>query len=262
VWYSFVATATDHSITVDPSDSLSVVIELHENDCSGTNLVTCLEGDNFGTVEQMDATGLTIGTTYYVRIYDWYAGSPNSTAFTICLTGPGCTANAGTLTADATEVCIVAHAADISATPNGDAVVPAGFEVLYLLATGAQQSILQSSGSPDFTVLSTGAYSVHTLVYDPLTFDTANIDLGISSIVDVGSFFIQGGGATCGGLDMAGASIDVIDCPCPAFAGTLTSDDTLVCLVAISELISATPDGNASVPPGFTTLYLLTALSW
>lgn len=259
VWYSFVATATEHTIIVDPSDQLSVVIELHADDCTGLNLVNCLEGENFGTLEQMDATGLTIGTTYYVRIYDWYAGTPNSTAFTICLLGPGgCTADAGTLTATDDEVCFDGVQADIEAQPNGDAVVPTGYSAFYLLSTEPGGVIWQLSASPLFTVTALGSYGIHTLVIDTLTFDTTSIDFGVSTIADVNALLVPGGGTICGSVDEPGAAIDVIDCPaCDAVAGTLTPDETEVCLVDGSATISATPDGNSTVPSGFTTAYLL-----
>lgn len=44
---------------------------------------------------------------------------------------------------------------------------------------------------------------------------------------------------------------------CDAAAGSLTADDAEVCFVGSSTTISATPVGDAVVPPGFTTAFLL-----
>ena len=42
--------------------------------------------------EVINATGLTIGSVYYVRVYDWYSGAPPTTTFTICVTTPSANA--------------------------------------------------------------------------------------------------------------------------------------------------------------------------
>jgi len=259
VWFSFVASATDHSILVDPSDQLSVVIEVHEGDCSGSNLVECLEGDNFGTPEQLDATGLTIGSTYYIRIYDWYAGVPVSTTFDICVVGPtDCLADAGTLATLNPEICFTGTNR-VVAQPNGDAVVPPEYNTIYLLTVAPGSVIMQMAGVPEFDVTAVGSYTVHTLVYDPATLDTASIVLGSTTAQDVAAVLLQGGGTVCGSLDLIGVTIDAIIClPCDADAGTITADEAEVCLVAGSAMISATPDGNSVVPFGYGMVYVLT----
>jgi hypothetical protein len=39
----------------------------------------------------MNATGLTVGSTYLVRVYDYYAVVPATTTFNICVTGAATT---------------------------------------------------------------------------------------------------------------------------------------------------------------------------
>src|SRR5690606_17540365 len=90
---------------------------------------------------------------------------------------PTCDADAGTLTADNAELCLENGEAIVSATPNGDAVVPAGYETAYVLTEGAGLVIVQTATTPSFTVTAVGACRIHTLVYDPATLDLGTITL-------------------------------------------------------------------------------------
>ncbi|HMC96802.1 MAG TPA: hypothetical protein VKG92_04075, partial [Flavobacteriales bacterium] len=260
VWYSFVATAADHSIIVAPSAEFDAVIELRDGDCAGSSVLVCQDQEVAGVGEQLDATGLTIGSTYFVRVYDWLAGLPVTTTFTICVVGPApCEADAGTIVADASPVCLVAGSADISATPSGNSIVPAGYSTLYVLTQGAGLVIVGMDTVPAFTVSTADSYTIHTLVYDSLTLDTGIVEIGVTTAADVNALLIQGGGAICASLDLAGAPVTVQECiTCDADAGTITADEAEVCLVDGSATISATPDGNANVPTGFLTIYALT----
>lgn len=84
VWYSFVATDTSHIITVDGASNMDAVIDLREGACNGTNIACADATDNDG-IEVLTATGLTINSTYYIRIYDYDSGGGD---FTICVTTP------------------------------------------------------------------------------------------------------------------------------------------------------------------------------
>ncbi|MBL0071580.1 MAG: hypothetical protein IPP34_07140 [Bacteroidetes bacterium] len=59
----------------------------------------------------------------------------------------------------------------ISATANGNAFVPAGYQTIYVLTSGAGLVIEQVNATPSFTVTASGNYTIHTLVYDPATLD-------------------------------------------------------------------------------------------
>lgn len=86
VWYKFTATATTHTITLTPSSGLDAVLALYGT-CSGTQLGCSDNGGGPGGVEKIIKTGLSIGTTYYVRIYPYGSSSPSTTTFSICVTG-------------------------------------------------------------------------------------------------------------------------------------------------------------------------------
>ncbi|HMG15878.1 MAG TPA: choice-of-anchor D domain-containing protein, partial [Saprospiraceae bacterium] len=86
VWYSFVASSTSHIITVVGASPLDVIIDLRSGACNGTAL-SCADATASGGTEALIATGLTIGATYYVRVYGYDSGSGYGT-FTICVTTP------------------------------------------------------------------------------------------------------------------------------------------------------------------------------
>ncbi len=170
-----------------------------------------------------------------------------------------CDANAGALIADATPVCLVAGSATISATPDGNAVVPTGYETLFVLTQGPGLVIVGASITPSFDVTLADSYTIHTLVYDPTTLDLSGVVLGTTTGFDVNALLIQGGGSICASLDVVGALIEVSECVvCDADAGTLTADETPVCLFGGSAQVGATPNGDAVVPVGYETAFVLT----
>jgi len=87
VWYKFVALATSHTITVVGSSGFDAVVELRSGACMGTNMLCVDETASNGT-EILNATGLTVGSTYLVRVYHYWSSVPTNTTFTICITTP------------------------------------------------------------------------------------------------------------------------------------------------------------------------------
>jgi hypothetical protein len=171
-----------------------------------------------------------------------------------------CEADAGTLTAGA-EPCLDAGEAALFANPNGNAVVPPGFEVLYVLTSGSGLVIVDVNADPAFSVNAEGLYTIHTLVYDPNTLDLGIVEIGVTTGFDVNNLLVQGGGEVCASLDVAGAAFNVSTCqePCDAFAGTLGGPDFVPCLEPGGTVdVFAIPGGDAVVPDGFEVLYVLT----
>ncbi|MBK7942570.1 MAG: T9SS type A sorting domain-containing protein [Flavobacteriales bacterium] len=167
--------------------------------------------------------------------------------------------NAGTLTAVADEVCFEEGTVTIAAAPNGDLVVPAGYQVLYVLTQGASLVIQNLSPTPDFAVSAIGTYTIHTLVYDPATLDLSIVQLGVTTGFDVNGLLVQGGGSICASLDVTGAVITTVECPleCLADAGTL-SGGASICGDGNAVTLTATLNGDANVPAGYQTVYVLT----
>lgn len=84
VWYSFVATAVDHTVTlsnvVNLNDGFStdMGMAIYSGNCGGLTLVNTSDPDI------MEVTGLTVGDTYYLRVYGWNASS-DPMSFDICV---------------------------------------------------------------------------------------------------------------------------------------------------------------------------------
>lgn len=88
VWYTFKATATSHIISVTPSNSWDVVVEVLSGSCNGTN-INCADAFAASTTpEVITLTGLTINSDYLVRIYSYNSTTPATPTFTVCVTTP------------------------------------------------------------------------------------------------------------------------------------------------------------------------------
>lgn len=86
VWYKFTATSTTHAvslsntISIGSEDSYSLLFQVLSGDCSNLAHVEC--SDYYGDMTVI--SGLTVGQTYYVRVYtDGGAGEAQS--FDICI---------------------------------------------------------------------------------------------------------------------------------------------------------------------------------
>lgn len=86
-WYRFVATGTSHSLTVTGSATYDAVMQLFSGTCAALVSGGCVDNTFNGQSESLVANGLTIGNTYYVRVYHYGVGSGSST-FTMCLANP------------------------------------------------------------------------------------------------------------------------------------------------------------------------------
>ena len=263
VWFSFVATAETHTITVQGSDQFDTTVDLRSGACGTTTNIACADITGRGGQEVLPAAGLTVGETYYVRVNDWYGGLPITTTFTICVTGPDlgdCLADAGTIASAGGQVCFVEGSASLQATAAGNAVVPSGYSTIYVLTEGPGLVISNTATEPSFTVNAEGNFTIHTLVYDPNTLDLGIVVPGVTTGFDVNALLIQGGGTICGSLDVTGAPFTVAECTtiCDADAGSLAPLDADVCLVENSAVVVANIVVEAVVPTGYDLLYVLT----
>lgn len=208
---------------------------------------------DFGTTTGVEVLGLITASGGDICASLDVAGAP----LEVVACAP-CDAAAGALTPDAEDVCFEDGTADISATADGNALVPAGFETIYVLTQGDGLVIVQVNTTPEFTVTAEGDYTIHTLVYDPTTLDLSIVQLGVTTGFDVNGLLQQGGGIICGALDVAGASFVIEACvSCDVAAGTLSGSQEDICLFN-NVTVNAIPNGDAMVPAGYETIYVLT----
>ena len=87
VWYKFVATNSTATITVNPSSTMDAVVQLYSGACGSLSSINCEDNTLTNGNEVISPIGLVVGSTYYVRVYDYYGGNGGQN-FSICVTGP------------------------------------------------------------------------------------------------------------------------------------------------------------------------------
>lgn len=85
VWYSFTATNSVQTVTVTPQSSLDLVFAIYSGSCGSLTTLNCVDNTFTGSAESIQLVGLTVGATYYVRVYDYAIG--NTGNFQICISG-------------------------------------------------------------------------------------------------------------------------------------------------------------------------------
>jgi len=151
VWYEFVAVSTTQTVTVDPIASFNAVIGALSA-CGNTTIPTggaCTNFNGDDGVETLTMTGLTIGATYYVQVYD-FNGDATANGFTICVTHP---APCPTPTAQPTNLILSGiTGSSINGTFTAAAPAPHKYLVVYTTAPGAP-----SPGPSNNTVYTIGS---------------------------------------------------------------------------------------------------------
>ncbi len=144
VWYKFTAVATSQTVTVNPSTSGGDPVVSAYGSCGGS-AIGCADNGNVGVTETLSLTGLTVGNTYYVRVYDYGSAEPIGadanfqicvtgtavTNYTLSVTGGGtgtgtvtgsginCTINGGSTSGTCSVSLASGSAVSLSATPTG-----------------------------------------------------------------------------------------------------------------------------------------------
>jgi hypothetical protein len=83
VWYRFVAVTANPLVSITGSASFDPVIFLLDG-CNGS-VLACSDTSASGGTEIFEASGLLIGTTYYLRVYDYGGALPATTMFDLCV---------------------------------------------------------------------------------------------------------------------------------------------------------------------------------
>ena len=213
------------------------------------------------------ALDLALYTGGDASVYDLYnaisdglcaAVNVNGAPFKVKDCPPPCTADAGSIGIDFDAGCLVNGVATVTAVPGGDAVLPNGFQLVYLLSETNGLIIQQVSSSPSFVVSSQDIQRIHPLVYDPNTLDLALYTGGDASVYDIYALISDG---LCAAVNVSGAPFKVKPCDpgCTAAAGSISSNNPDICLTDGSAQLSATPAGGLTVPAGYNVLYVLTS---
>jgi len=89
VWYSFVALTSNVTITYEIT-GFDGVVQLYSGTCGALTVVDCSDSSvtTAPIVEEISATGLTVGATYYTRIYQWNTSSTAGKTFDLKIWSP------------------------------------------------------------------------------------------------------------------------------------------------------------------------------
>ncbi|WP_300566014.1 GEVED domain-containing protein [Flavobacterium sp.] len=130
VWYKFTATTTTHIVTVDGIAGFDPVIGSITT-CGSSTTPTgggCTDATLDDGIESLTLTGLTVGVTYYVQVYD-YNGDQTANGFTICVT------SVTACTTPTTQPTVLNLTQPVNGTINGTftaaSPVPSNYLVVY-----------------------------------------------------------------------------------------------------------------------------------
>jgi len=85
VWFKFVATQTNANVSVTGSADFDAVVEVFSNSCGSLISLGCVDMTLDAETEQLTFATLSVGSTYYIRVYDYYLGAPPTTSFSVCV---------------------------------------------------------------------------------------------------------------------------------------------------------------------------------
>ncbi len=173
-----------------------------------------------------------------------------------CVVDPGMLIGGMTTDSACTTITLTATVA----TPP---VVPAGFQVAYILTGFPVTTILGVSPNPTFDVIADGMYSIHTFVYDPATFDINSIIIGTTMANDIFLQLIAGGGDICAALDIVGTQFTVPPCQEPEGCiggnpGALIANP--VCFDGVSATLVPSVSAAPVVPADYQVIYILSGV--
>ncbi|KAA9345714.1 Ig-like domain-containing protein [Adhaeribacter soli] len=83
-WYKFTATSQSHRVQVKGAIGFDPVVELFNGTCGSITPITCTDNTGISLTENLDVNGLTVGQTYFVRVYNQGPGY-GSGNFSICV---------------------------------------------------------------------------------------------------------------------------------------------------------------------------------
>jgi hypothetical protein len=166
VWFSFVATATSHQIDLIniANGTTDLYHSLWEGGCGSLTLVSGSCSDPNSSTP----SGLTIGNTYYLRVYSWTSTTGQTTTFDVCIGSlPPPPSN------DACAGAVVMMDGDFS---SGNTVGATNVEALTACSNGGGGGICAAggTGTTDFTE---GVWFVYTSggAGESVVFDSDNV---------------------------------------------------------------------------------------
>ncbi|MCU0430532.1 MAG: T9SS type A sorting domain-containing protein [Cytophagaceae bacterium] len=149
VWYSFNATQTRMLIEAQGGNEYNPVLEIFDG-CAGASIL-CADNTFSGDKESLYASTLTIGNTYYLRIYHAYQLTPENAMFNICVSEVAAPANdacSGAQAITVNDYCAYTDGTLTGATSTSPACLGTiGADVWYSFTAPSQQVQISALGS-------------------------------------------------------------------------------------------------------------------
>jgi hypothetical protein len=201
VWFKFVATSTSHNISITnvTGSTSDLYHSVYAGSCAAPGTALVCSDPNSSTI-----SGLTIGNTYYIRVYSYTSTSGQTSSFDICVTGctsapanDDCT-GAIALTMNTYGSCASTSSGNVScATPSGTASgscfgTPDDDIWFSFVATSTSHSVTLSttSGFDAYMQLYSGSCGSLTslLCSDANTFSASSLVIGNTYYIRVYSY--------------------------------------------------------------------------
>ena len=167
VWYSFTATSTAHNIILVPQ--FNVTVDVRTGTCATSTSLNCGQG-GAGNNYNRALTGLTVGTTYFVRVYPiGQAPALNASGFTLCIIA--------TPTPPANDACTAAVTVPVTvdcATPTAGTVQTASQSIAPTAMCGGGPGTNPAANDVWYSFTATGP--AHVITLNP-GFDGAIVDV-------------------------------------------------------------------------------------
>ena len=270
MWYSFVAASTFQTITLSSFTAANPEIQLYSGACGSLTSLAC------GTTN-ISSSGLTVGTTYYVRVSN-VGTNPGSATFNICVTHPTPPANddcAGSTLLTSGITCTNTTGNMFLANSSATAIAPCTGPVVY----DVWYRFVAQSTTPTITLSSIGS-DINTPRLQLLSGSCAGASLfcGTTSIAATGltigtTYYIRvyaSAGTAPASATNAGFNICVTDPPPPPPSNDeCTSAITLPlggsCSNVVGTVVGATASSTAVAPCtgplGYDVWYMFNAVN-
>ncbi|MEN9399849.1 MAG: hypothetical protein RL632_950 [Bacteroidota bacterium] len=197
VWYRFVANSSLIHVLVQSSLQFDAVIQVFSGSCGALTPLICKDALGIGQNEELNLTGLIIGQSYFLRVYDYLSQNPGN--FSLCLYGETTTIPSNDepcgalMLPNVNTTCTYGVFTNVSATSSINAPTP------FLCAEGSSpQQGGFSANSKDvwFKIVVPETGNIHI---------TSKPNIGIGAITD-GVMAVYSG--TCSNLTQIGCSDD------------------------------------------------------
>ncbi|HEX6429540.1 MAG TPA: hypothetical protein VF008_17730, partial [Niastella sp.] len=84
-WYKFTATATTHNITLTPISFDDYIFQVYSGSCGSFVSLACINSTGLNEKEATVINNLTVGNTYYIRIYNRYGDATVNRTFNLSI---------------------------------------------------------------------------------------------------------------------------------------------------------------------------------